>query len=145
MALEYDFYLDGDMADDALNPEIEKISANNEKSGDRAPLRAATFDVSPFMEATILAHFGFTPRTGVTFTMDKFAKPGVAGEKLILTSMALLQNEKVSNAALLFGGEVPIFHYANKILFLNESRGYWTSKKTSLLAIPFHFKNIPIL
>jgi hypothetical protein len=145
LALEYDFYLDSEIDDVAINTEVKKFSAKDGRSEEHPPLSASSFEVTPYMEENILAHFGFTPKTGITFSLDKFAEPGIAGERLILVSIALLQNEKISNGALLFGGEVPVFQYSDKVLFLNESRGYWTPKKTSLLAVPFHFKKIPNL
>lgn len=97
------------------------------------------------MRENIFENFRFVPITACTITMDKFAEPKFAYTALIRFSLAVIQDEKISNAALLFGGEIPIFHYDKKVMCLNESRGYWDKNKTDLLSIPYQFRKIPVL
>lgn len=145
MALEYDYYLDGEVNEDFVKRKIAELSEEKAKAGGKFPLEAFTFEVTPYLKETIRTNFGFTPIVGYTFVLDKFASADDSSSALILTSLAIVDNESISNSVLLFNGEIPIFHYSGKTLFLNESRGYWNKEKIDLVKIPYMLKSIPVL
>jgi hypothetical protein len=145
VALEYSIYFDGKIEDDFIKGEFEKLSTINMGDNERFPLDAYSFGISTYIEEYFQENFGFLPVAGYTFRLDKFASPDYSSTMLIKASLAVAQNEKVSNSVLLFNGDIPIFHYTSETLFLNESRGYWTPEKLDLIQIPYKFKHIPVL
>lgn len=145
MALEYDLYLDGEVGDGFIKGEMEKLSAKDPAADAILPLTAYSFNITDYMKENIRENFGFSPVSGYTLLIDKFADADYSSETLIRFSLAAIHNEQVSNGILFFGGEIPILHYDKRTLFLNESRGYWDRKKIDLLTVPYLFKKIPVM
>lgn len=145
MALEYDLFLDDEFDESSIAKAVNLAFQQEPKSSEKEILVIEGTGVTPYMAEAILDQFGFAPKSGWTITLNKFAEPNLTSTKLLQSVFAVIQDERISNAVLLFSGEIPILQYQGNALLLNESRGYWDQRKIDLLPISFQMKKMQVL